>query len=59
MMHSLRFVPEIETDVLTGRMWYEDKAPGLGEEFLRVFYFGLFRCARDPRRVRKELGSRE
>jgi plasmid stabilization system protein ParE len=101
MTYALRFLPQVETDVLNGRTWYESKAPGLGEEFLRVFYasaeelardpqvypkvhgdfrrrllrrfpyaiyfriqgeyvvvFGLFHCARDPRRLRRDLGKR-
>jgi len=101
MMYLLRFLPEVETDVHNGRLWYEEKSLGLGEEFLRVFYtcseelarnplahqkvhgefrryllrrfpyaiyfrieedrvivFGLFHCARDPRRLRRELGKR-
>ena len=101
MTYSLRFLPEVETDVQSGRLWYAEKSPGLGEEFLRVFYvcsheltrnpmvyprvhrefrrcllrrlpyaiyfrveqdcaivFGLFHCARDPRRLRRELGKR-
>ncbi len=101
MTYTLRFLPQVEADVWNGRMWYEDKSPGLGEEFLRVFYacseelarnpqvcatvhrdfrrrllrrfpyaiyfrmerdyvvvFGLFHCARDPRRLRKELRDR-
>jgi plasmid stabilization system protein ParE len=102
MMYVLRFLPQVETDVQNGRSWYEKKAPGLGEEFLRVVYtcsqelsrnpamyprvhgefrrrllrrfpyaiyfrveadhvivFGLFHCARDPRRLRRELGNRQ
>jgi plasmid stabilization system protein ParE len=102
MTSILRFLPRVEGDVRSGRLWYEEKSPGLGEEFLRVFYaraqelarnpmmhpkvhrefrrcllrrfpyaiyyqveedhviiFGLFHCARDPRRLRRELGERE
>jgi len=101
MTYVLRFLPEVEADVQNGRLWYEEKSAGLGEEFLRVFYacsqeltrnpavhqkvhrefrrcllrrfpyaiyfrvegdrvivFGLFHCARDPRRLRRELGER-
>ncbi len=43
MKYSLHFVPEIEEDVLAGYNWYEDKAKGLGEEFLRVFYARLMK----------------
>ncbi len=38
MTYDLRFVPEVEGDVIAGYSWYEEKAPGLGEEFLRMFY---------------------
>lgn len=34
----LHFLPEVEEDVMSGYDWYEEKAVGLGEEFLRVFY---------------------
>jgi len=29
MTYVLRFLPEVEKDVLNGRAWYEDKSPGL------------------------------
>ena len=35
---KLRFLPEVEEDVIAGYVWYEGKALGLGEEFLRMFY---------------------
>lgn len=38
MTYDLRFLPEVEEDVIAGYSWYEDKAIGLGEEFLRMFY---------------------
>jgi plasmid stabilization system protein ParE len=34
----IRFVPEVEEDVLQSYSWYEKKSFGLGEEFLRMFY---------------------
>ena len=101
MTYDLRFLPEVEADVLKGRAWYEEKTPGLGEAFVSAFFacaqelvtyprqyqkvhrdfrrhllrrfpyalyyqvednkvvvFGVFHCARDPRRVRQELGDR-
>jgi len=101
MTYQLRFLPEVEEYVMSGYVWYEEKAQGLGEEFLRMFYaytnkirrnpllspkvywefrrnllrrfpyaiyyrvqddnvvvFGLFHCARDPRSITSELGSR-
>ena len=38
MTYSLRFLAEVEEDVSAAYAWYEEKVPGLGEEFLRIFY---------------------
>jgi len=38
MNYDLRFLPEIEEDLFIGYSWYEEKVPGLGEEFLQMFY---------------------
>lgn len=38
MSYTLRFLPEVEGDVMAAYSWYEDKAVGLGAEFLRGFY---------------------
>lgn len=35
MPRSLRFLPEVESDVEDAYWWYEEKDIGLGEEFLR------------------------
>ncbi len=43
MTYILRFLPEVEQDVIAAYVWYEEKAPGLGEELLRMFYA----CARE------------
>jgi plasmid stabilization system protein ParE len=48
MTYVLRFLPQVEADVLNGRLWYEEKSPGLGEEFLRVFYACSQELARHP-----------
>lgn len=37
MTYDLRFLPEVEEDGIAGYSWYEEKARGLGEEFLRMF----------------------
>jgi hypothetical protein len=37
MSFSLSFLPEVEKDALAGYIWYEEKAIGLGEDFLRIF----------------------
>jgi len=38
MRLPVRFLPEVEEDVITGYAWYESKSIGLGEDFLRIFY---------------------
>lgn len=38
MNYTLRFLPEVEEDIINGYVWYETKAEGLGEEFFRMFY---------------------
>jgi hypothetical protein len=48
MTYVLRFLPEVEADVLNGRAWYEERSPGLGEEFLRVFYACSQELSREP-----------
>ena len=48
MTYDLRFVPEVEEDVMAAYAWYEGKAPGLGEEFLRAFYACAGEVARAP-----------
>jgi hypothetical protein len=35
MTYTLSFRPEIEDDVVAGYVWYEEKAEGLGEAFIR------------------------
>jgi plasmid stabilization system protein ParE len=34
----LRFLPEIEQDLMEAYDWYEEKVHGLGEELIRTFY---------------------
>jgi hypothetical protein len=101
MKSTLRLLPSVEEDAVSGYRWYEGKAVGLGDEFLRMFYaclegikrnpfisatvhhdfrrsllrrfpyavyfrvqgdetivFGLFHCARDPRRIKSTLIER-
>jgi len=48
MTYGLRFLPEVEDDALAGYAWYEDKAPGLGDEFLRSFYACANEILRNP-----------
>lgn len=48
MTYTLRFISEVVEDVIGGYVWYETKAPGLGEEFLRVFYACAGGIPRNP-----------
>ena len=48
MTYTLRFLPDVEEDAIGGYAWYEAKSPGLGEEFLRVFYACTSEIPRNP-----------
>jgi hypothetical protein len=48
MTYSLSFLPKVEEDVIAGYIWYEGKSPGLGEEFLRMFYACAGEHPRNP-----------
>jgi hypothetical protein len=48
MSYTVRFLPELEEDVLAAHDWYEGKAVGLGAEFLRVFYAHVALLQRTP-----------
>ena len=48
MTYALRFLPEVEEDVIGGYIWYEAKSPGLGEEFLRMFYACVGEIPKNP-----------
>lgn len=48
MKFTLRFLPEVEEDAIAGFTWYEEKAIGLGEEFLRMFYAYSAEISRNP-----------
>jgi len=53
MTYVLRFLPEVEADVLKGRAWYEERTPGLGEAFVRAFYACAQELVRYPRQCQK------
>lgn len=53
MNYSLSFRPEVADDAISGYVWYEDKANGLGEEFLRVFYACAVDILHNPLLYRK------
>ena len=48
MTYALRFLPQVEEDAHSGYAWYEGKARGLGEEFLRMFYACAGEIPRNP-----------
>lgn len=53
MPYSLSFLPEVEDDVISVYLWYEEKSKGLGEEFLRIFYASSAEIARTPNLYQK------
>ncbi len=57
MNYRLLLAPEIEGDVLDGYRWYESKARGLGEDFLRIFYALSSEIARNPMIYQKVYGD--
>jgi plasmid stabilization system protein ParE len=56
MTYALRFLPEVEEDVISGHVWYEEKSPGLGEELLRTFYARAGEIPRNPLLYAKVYG---
>ena len=48
MTRNLRFLPEVEDDVIRGYAWYEAKSSGLGEEYLRMFYACVSEISKNP-----------
>jgi len=57
MTYTLHFLPEVEEDVIAGYAWYEEKAAGLGEEFLRIFYARAREIPRNPLLYPKVCGE--
>lgn len=53
MRCSPSFLPEVEEDTIGAYFWYEEKAKGLGEEFLRVFYTTIAEIGRTSLIYRK------
>lgn len=48
MTYSIAFRPEVEEDAVSNYLWYEERAKGLGEEFLRAFYASASELSRNP-----------
>lgn len=57
MNYTLHFLPVVEEDVINGYTWYEEKAKGLGEEFLRLFYANASEISGNPMIYRKVHGE--
>lgn len=57
MTYTLRFLPEIEDDLIVGYRWYETKSIGLGEEFLRMFYAYAGEISHNPLLYPKVYGE--
>jgi hypothetical protein len=57
MTRALRFLPEVEDDATSGYSWYEMKSPGLGDEFLRMFYACAGDIHRNPLLYQKVHGG--
>lgn len=51
MSYSLRFRPEVVTDLKDGVRWYDDRREGLGAEFLRETRLTLDRIVQQPEHV--------
>lgn len=47
-MIPISFRPEVEDDAIGAYYWYEEKAGGLGEDFLRIFYASASDLAWNP-----------
>lgn len=57
MTYDLCFLREVEEDVIAGYSWYEEKARGLGEEFLRMFYASAHELSRNALLYQKVYGD--
>ncbi len=57
MTYDLHSLPQVEEDLSSGYAWHEDKARGLGEEFLRIFYASVNNLSRNPLLYKKVYGD--
>lgn len=48
MTYVPRFLPEVGEDAIAAFAWYQEKAQGLGDEFLRTFYACANEILRTP-----------
>jgi plasmid stabilization system protein ParE len=49
--------PEADEELQAAAFWYEERQPGLGDDFLDQFERTLLRIVNDPERWRKILGD--
>jgi plasmid stabilization system protein ParE len=49
MIERVIFTPEADDDVVESYRWYEDREPGLGEDFLRCVEVCILSIQRHPR----------
>jgi plasmid stabilization system protein ParE len=52
MLRNLLILPEAEQDAAEAYIWYEEKEPGLGEEFLRCVDARILSIRRNPEMYR-------
>ena len=48
MMERVVYLPEASADVASAYAWYEERAPGLGEDFLRCVEAAVLTLQRHP-----------
>ncbi len=53
---NLVFAPEAELDIREAYGWYEERRPGLGEEFLSCVDACIQQVCRMPEKWRQRLG---
>ena len=53
MSLEIKLRPELLDEVSEAYGWYEERAAGLGDEFLRAFYAAIARVGRRPTLFRK------
>ncbi len=53
MKRNINFLPEVEEDLISAYLWYEEKSKGLGEDFLRIFYASSSEIERNPQSYQK------
>ena len=57
MTGALRLLPDLEEDARVGRDWYDERSPGLGDDFLAEFFEALDRIQVDPLLYRQIHGD--